>query len=268
MKTMSFMRCGVVAVALFVVLGMSERAQAIPILQIYLEGATYDQSTESWTLSPGGSSSGAPFKVWTIGNISEQQGGKGDISNVRLAISYDSDFGQLDIQLTPAKVSAQFQSDFKDANVPDAPEFLQYVDDVATGGVPQLTGGKDLPSHGEFVAGVAWQEWLLGDFTDETDAEITDFNQNFTDATDPVPGGQINVYEVTVLAQGGGSAHGVTLHFDLYDSVQSKNKGIFAPFSHDADGDANIIPTPAAPLIGGICFTLLGMMRPTRRRQD
>ena len=66
-------------------------ANAVPILQLYLEGATYDFATESWVLAPGGSSGGDPFRLWAIGNVAGP-GGAGTISDVRLSIAYDKKF--------------------------------------------------------------------------------------------------------------------------------------------------------------------------------
>ena len=45
------------------------RAQAIPILQLYLEGGSYDAQTESWTITPLESPPGEPYRLWAIGNL-------------------------------------------------------------------------------------------------------------------------------------------------------------------------------------------------------
>ncbi len=49
-------------------------ARGEPILQLYLEGGTYDSASESWYLQPAGSSAGQ--SVSTVGN--RRCGGQGD----------------------------------------------------------------------------------------------------------------------------------------------------------------------------------------------
>ena len=51
-------------------------AMAIPALQLYIEGATYDDNTETWVLS-----GEDDFKLWVIGDV----GSYGTISDVKLA---------------------------------------------------------------------------------------------------------------------------------------------------------------------------------------
>lgn len=221
-------------------------AVAVPLLQIYLEGAEYDPVTETWVLSPEGSSSGVPFRVWTIGNTAGP-GSKGDICDVKLAIAYSAEDLGLQIDLTPSQIGGDgIFGGFVDPSVPDNPSLLQTVTD---GSVPVLGDGSDLPSHDIYGEGTVWQEFSLGNFT-LSDSTVGDFvgsfpTELFQDA------GQINVYEVSVLG-----GHGATLHFDLYNHVESKNHAIFAPFSHDADGDSNIAPEPST----GIVWSLLGAL--------
>ena len=57
---------------------------AIPALQLYIEGATYDTDTDSWLLN--GATSGGVARLWVIGNTGEW----GDINGVHLAIAYSS----------------------------------------------------------------------------------------------------------------------------------------------------------------------------------
>lgn len=251
MKTMSVKRCGVVAVALLVCFGVStQRALAEPVLQLYLEGGTYDKKTESWFLDATGSSGGAPFRLWTIGNTGQDP----NILNVRLVASYDASFEPLDIVLTPTTTGDnEIFIDNTPPPIPLGPE----KGTVDPDGIP-----GDLPPHGIFNQdNVAFQIFALGDFT-KTDSPLTDFNETLgTSKMNLKPGqAQINVYEVQVF--GSASPHGALIHFDLYNDIYK------APFSHDAHGTTTIIPSPAAPLVGTICFTLLGMMRPTRRRED
>ncbi len=248
-------------------------AYAVPILQLYIEGAHYDESTETWVVAPPGSSGGEPFRLWAIGNVAGP-GGAGAISDVRLSVVYDATlYGQIQIVFTPSRIGGNGYYDeerFVDPSEPNQdldpnedgiqnPLFIQEQLDGTI--LPQLSDGKDLPSHGVFGPDKSWQEFLLGDFalTDSTVADFIlpdDFSGtepfDISDIADTFDlKGQINAYEVTALVGGAPAPSGTVLHFDLYDNVQTKNKvkATFAPFSHDADAEAHIIPEPASFIV-------------------
>ena len=243
-------------------------AHAIPILQLYIEGAHYDLNTESWVAAPPGSSSGVPFVLWAIGNV-DGPGGKGQISDVMLAVTYDEVFfGHITITLTPTVVSDEFQPRFGDPSIPvlDPPAIAGHPDgwiqEQQDGTIlPKLSNGHDLPKHDAFGPDVSWQEFSLGDFTLPADSPIADFNQpdgfagpdpfDITDIPDSDigPGGLINAYEVSwEIEKGLGLPKLSLLHFDLYDNIQG-TKAKFAPFSHNALADAHIIPEPASFIV-------------------
>jgi hypothetical protein len=259
----SFLRVtGIVALFGLMWIGAGH-AHAAPTLQLYIEGATYDDGSESWVISPPGSSGGAPFRLWAIGNV-DGPGGKGTIENVRLSVVYDYDpaagIPHPTISLTPTTTGGY--GGFFDPSVPINATLLQTRIDGST---PVLGDGNSLPSHGEYGPGRAWQEFALGDFTLE-DSPSGDFIDSF-----PVPSSsdtgssQINVYEISVLKQVSGPFE---VHFDLYDTIASKNhvQARFAPFSHDADATATIVPEPSALAIWSLLgvFALAKCRRPKR----
>lgn len=221
--------CLVVAVAMF--LGAST-AQGIPSLQLYLEGGTYDSETESWVLVPPGPSGGDLFRLWTVGNI-DGAGGHGSIENVRLSVAYDAVAVAPLITLTPSTTGGF--GGWTDLLQTGDPTWIQTVTD---GSSPILGDGSSLPSHGIFGPGTYWQEFGLGDFT-----ETGDSIGNIIDELPLGPlgtGGQINVYEISVL-----NSAGLTLHFDLYNTLMATNHASFAPFSHDAE----IVPDPGSAVL-------------------
>ncbi|MFH1920972.1 MAG: choice-of-anchor N protein [Planctomycetota bacterium] len=268
-----------VAVMLGVLFVGHGAAHAVPILQLYIEGAWYDEATESWVAAPSESSGGDSFKLWTIGNVAGP-GNEGAIYDVRLSVAYGSELTGLEITLLGSAASQDFLnilgSGFGDTSVPDNPVstygsadwkeeygwfgagiptsngYWVAGDEVQDWSTPILSSGKALPSHGSFGEGVYWQEFHLGDF-DQADSPLADFippedyaeSEPFTIfGIDDVfaNAAQINVYEVSV-----NGAAGEVVWFDLYNHVEGKNhaKAKFAPFSHDA----HIIPEPAAYLV-------------------
>jgi hypothetical protein len=229
------------------------RVHAIPALQLYLEGATYDPTTESWELSPPASDATKPFRLWAIGNV-RGPGGKGAIRNVRLAVSYAATATTPFFVFTPGRTDGF--GGFTDPSTPRDPTFLGLHTD---GSSPILGDGRPLPSHGIFGPGTYWQEFGLGDFT-RRDSPVADFVGGFP--TEIFPGtGQINVYEVRVF---GGAT--VRLHFDVYNGVEGGTHASFAPFSHDAGGTATPIPEPTSLCLFGLGGVAVALVARSRRK--
>ncbi|GAB6165786.1 hypothetical protein JCM19992_17860 [Thermostilla marina] len=231
------------ALLFIVAMWMSLPARGEPILQLYLEGGTYDPVSESWYLQPPGSSAGQAFRLWAIGNVAA----KGTIEDVKLAVAYGAEYRTAErdilVELIPSLVGGTGEySGVSDDSIPETPEWVQYGEE---GSVPELADGTSLPSHGEYGPGIVWQEFFLGDFTEPGDSPLGDFTGAFPTSF-KANAAQINAYEVSVRFTDGSSAHGVRVHFDLYNHVMAGNhaKYKFAPFSHDADGTGDIVPEP------------------------
>jgi hypothetical protein len=224
----------------------SSRTYAVPELQLYVEGGTYDTVSETWIAT------GDPLKIWAIGNVAGE-GGKGAISDVKLSIAYDGSLAPPTITFTPGTTGGYLG--FVDLSTPLMPTYLQTVTD---GSSPIMGDGGSLPSHGIFGSGVSWQEFLLGDFT-LTDSPIADFGGPLPPAPGSPNEGQVNVYTIDV-----GDFEGL-LHLDLYNSYWSEKHGevsIKAPFSHDAEGIGggdNEPPSPVVPEPGSLLIWAFGL---------
>ena len=155
------------------------RTQAVNILQLYIEGATYDTESETWVASGGDT-----FRIWAIGNV-DGDGGKGTIEDVKLSIAYAS--GDTPTISLTSSTTGGFGG-FTDPSTPSDPVFSQTVTD---GSSPLLGDGSPLPTHDIYGTGTDWTEYYLGDFN-LTDSPGGDFSNSL-----PTPVGaggfQINV---------------------------------------------------------------------------
>jgi hypothetical protein len=246
-------------------------AQAIPVLQLYIEGSTYDPTTESWLLTDDGT-----FRLWAIGNLDGPGGTGGNtINNARLSAAYAKADAGVQIVLMPSTTGGY--GGFTDPSTPGTPTLLG----THIGGTPLLGDGKtSLPTHGVFGDNTGWREWLLGSFS-VADSPIGDFIQGFPD---PIPSAdgrlaQINVYDVAVTFPSDATEEWV--HFDLYDTVTSYTEvqhgrkkassikyttvAYKAPFSHDATATGTI-PEPASLVVWSVIGAGAGLGVIRRRR--
>jgi hypothetical protein len=229
-----------VAVLAVALLAMGRPAYAIPALQVYIEGSTYDTATDTWVI---GSSD---FTLWVLGDI----GSYGTISDVKLAAAYSTgESGS--ISLTPTTASG-----ITDPSTPSVPT----LSGSGTGTAPLTGDGDPLPSHGIYGAGTSWFEFLLGDFS-LTDSPIGDYTNGGcpSDPSCTYPStGQINAYDVSIT--------GFTwVHFDAYDHIEGANhtKYVFAPFSHDGE-TTTTAPEPPTVVLLGLGLLGLGWWRKRR----
>ena len=210
---------------------------AIPALQIYIEGATYDHDIESWIVDQ------RDLTLWVVGNV----GQKGPILDVQLAAAYmTSESGPISVTGT----TTSMLTDPSASADPGSP----YVS--ADGEVPTMSDGSPLPRHGTYGAGVSFMQWSLGDFT-LTDSEVGDFTGGFP--TSFPQSGQINAYNVSISA-------GISVvRFDAFNHVEGKTGALFGPFSHG--GVAAPVPEPGTFALLGLALAGAGFASLRRRKR-
>lgn len=222
---------------------MATSAMAIPALQLYIEGASYETGgtdDETWAKLGTGS-----FRLWVIGSAGQgnQVGidANNRIRDVKLVVSYSDTYLTTSPLLVPtltfSPTTASASSGFTDPSTPADPDGL--LNDILPTGSPFEEGGTDaenwshgggdsdinpagpLETHGMLVSGRTAIEWNLGLF-DLIDSPVADFSPvtvgsgSFPAATQHR--GQINVYDVTVS----GLERGEQVHFDVYGVAQKR----------------------------------------------
>lgn len=239
---MSFlnMKKGILLLALL----LAPSAYALPILQLYVEGATYDTTSQTWVVSD------SEFTLWVIGNTGQKGEitGANGIGGVSLVVSAQG--GSLTgLSINPVLAGCCSVIDPSLASTPTA----------TVAGVGHHTF---LPDHGIFnQAGVAWQQYDLGAF-DLTDSRIGDATQGSWPVD--VEGnfwGQINAYQVTMLGDFD------VLHFDGFGYINDGSKYVFAPFSHDAEAVPPPITITEVPVPATLSLFAFGALLLARRRR-
>ena len=244
------------------VLGVQSPASAIPALQVYIEGATYDGNEETWKIT---SPSNQPLRLWAVGNV-DGAGGKGPIYDVKAAFAYSSGAGDVTIDISPSTTNGF--GGYTDPSVAATPTHIATHTD---GSQPVRADGKKLAKHGVYGNGTTWQEWSFGDFT-ATDSPIADFVNAFPQA--PLEAsGQINAYEMSVT----GLNEGEWVNIDIYGYILDRKgrvKSKFAPFSHNAafeqasfnpNNDNTDVPAPGASVIFAAAVGFLAYRRNKKR---
>ena len=192
------------ALAGAVFLAIAASAQAIPVLQIYVEGATYDTNTQTWVTSQ------SDFKLWVVGDVDAQ----GPIQNVKLVASYFGLNGTMTITPTTSGL-------ITDPSTPGAPV-------LATTGT---ASHPVLPAHGIFNDATLhhWDDLAIGDMT-ATDSPIGDYSGAAAFPVSFPDNGQVNAYQVHVTGWN-------KVHFDAYgvtiNTVNGHETTWKTPFSHD-----------------------------------
>ena len=218
-----------VVLSLFVFL-MASAAQAVPVLQLYIDGATYDDATETWVTSA------SSFDLYVIGKSLI------DPNDVILSMALEGT-----------------------ADLPEAPDAAIGIDGVTydywvNGYAPMATydtwdNSGDLPPHGIYPT---WfTEFGLTSFG--TAGLISDVNGD--QGWFPTSGyastgtdGWFQSYHIDISGE-------YAVHFDAFTLIDGEF-GDKAPFSHTAGGQ---IPEPATMLLFGIGLAGAGVVRKLRK---
>ncbi|MCE5312049.1 MAG: choice-of-anchor N protein [Nitrospiraceae bacterium] len=231
-------------------------SEAYPALQLYIDGATYDSGTATWSINA------SQFDIWVIGDLKN-----GSLYDVKLTTTFYGTGGT--ISFTPKTTSK-----LVDPSVPsNDPDNLLTVSGIS---FPHYDTGLHpvLPAHGIFNSSSTWADFFLGDFT-KKDSPIGDFMTSYPASFSST--GQINVYEVNVsgwdrvhfdaygFKKDGGLYYTDNTTYELLGSIKGKDI-VKAPFSHDAVGNTTSVPEPGTLILLGAGLFGLGLYSRKRNK--
>lgn len=250
----------ILAVLVLMLLAASP-AWAVPSLQLYIKGAEYNNSTESWM------SYDNPFTLLVAGS---NQGNAATLTDLKLHIGVPTDTPDTWSGPTNWLLKPQGEVKIKGSMVDQndnslTQEILIFEQDNTSHGVPQELAGEGTPEPWPGY----YQSVRLPDMNFSSGDNL-DAIPNFDPEYDPeIEGsGKGFIYEYVISYQKG---HLFGVHLDV-TGLQTKNNGItkqvFAPYSHNAD--APTVPEPTTILLFGSGLLVLAWVgrRQLQRRKD
>jgi hypothetical protein len=244
-------------IAFILILGLSLAAQpalAVPILQLYAPGATYDTTTQTWVIVDP-EQNGFDLLILTDNTALYSQTRKSVLQELKVLVAYGNEGAS--VTITPTTAPAPFidptlgLTPNLDAEGTIADLMAQYPE-----------ASLSLWNHDAVGAAVWGEVYMLGDSAADG-SKIGDVTQDFDPAMVPywTDNGQINAYHVTIS----GVAEGSYVHFDAFDHVVANKNGNIryynAPYSHDVE----MMPEPGTLLLLGAGLFGFGISRKKNR---
>ena len=213
---------------------------SFPVLQLYVDGGTYDAATETWVTAA------STFDLYVIGNAV--------MSDVMVSMALD-----LDQSVDPnGSVSVNVQG--TKYGVTDYSSWTYGYAPLSNDPSSWDGGNDDLQTHGVYPA---WfSQFNAGDF--DLVGAIGDVQppSTWNPTMGYLPAGNPHLGEFRKFTISLAGAGGVGVHFDAFTLNPDGTIDKFAPFSHDAEA----VPEPASMLLFGLGLAGVGVFRARRKK--
>ena len=203
-------------------MALASTAVAVPALQVYSDGASYDIADESWAIS------GPSFTLQALATNQSNTTGFTNVTQAYLSLATMGDVAAdaaISIFHTESGTTATYS-----------------FADLIFGTPPDASG--DLASHGIYDTYFAEFGFLLGDSCLACVSDMVDGSA--------AKNGWVNNFEISFSGFD-------MLHIDLYTLNSSGGISLFAPFSHDAY--ATSVPEPTPLILLGIGLLAFGIIK-------
>ena len=268
MKRLKVQKGLILIVAVAALLALTARAHAVPTLQIFIPGASYDEATETWVIQS------YDYELWVVGEVETH----GPIYDVKISLAVpegedgsititwlepgEADYGGGGVSaLTLTEAGGMGYDAYRAsyAGGPPAPSTYGF----ASNSTPLMGDGSELPPHGVFPSD--FYEYYVGDFT-TTEDTVYDYTPGPgydggpvypSDFTGDGKGGDIKRFRVQVE----GYSWMDIVAYDHYVQSNEKAHYVFSPFSHDGGGGAPVPEPGTIALFGMGLLTLGGILR-------
>jgi hypothetical protein len=220
--------------AAILTMAMASSAMAVPSLQLYIDGGSYDDLTQTWVTNSNS------FDLWVVAaNLDHKNNGTIYDIGLVAALGKDTDPNSGSLSITPEGGAA-----------------TNYIGADFNWGTPPAA--DPLPGHGIYPT----------NFVDFSVAASTPTDDSmWEEVQDYVPGGGGGTDDAGFIYKYSISTTYEAVHFDAYGFYDDGfGRRMFAPFSHDAEFGPNPVPEPTSVALLTLGLVGMGVARRFKKK--